>query len=285
MKKTPRISVMMPAYNSEKYIGEAIESILNQTFADFELIVLNDSPDNAELDKIIKEYAKKDKRVKYVKNPKNLGIPRSRNKLLQCATGEYLACMDSDDVAMPTRFEKQIRYMEEHPECGVLGTWFKCFGKSDNVVRHPERIKILNLLANQHVGNPTVLIRKSVIDKYDFTYNETYDCAQDFELWTRMIFVTEIHNLPEILLKYRWHGNNVSIEKAKRQLYLANQAKQNILNRLTLDETKQKYILDCARQEIKCGILLPKWLGRICCLFIPKREIRHRFRDKYVKEK
>lgn len=284
MKKTPRISVMMPAYNSEKYISEAIESILNQTFTDFELIVLNDSPDNAELDKIIKEYAKKDKRVKYVKNPKNLGIPRSRNKLLQCATGEYLACMDSDDVAMPTRFEKQIRYMEEHPECGVLGTWFKCFGQSDDVVRHPERIKILNLLANQHVGNPTVLIRKSVMDKYDFTYNETYDCAQDFELWTRMIFVTEIHNLPEILLKYRWHGNNVSIEKAKRQLYLANQAKQNILNKLTLDTTKQKYILLCTGQEIKCGILLPKWLGRICCLLIPKRESRHRFRDKYVKE-
>lgn len=283
MKKNPRISVVMPAYNSEQYIGEAIESILNQTFDNFELIVLDDSPDNLEQEKVIKEYAAKDKRIRYIKNPKNLGIPRSRNKLLQCATGEYIACMDSDDIALPTRFEKQIRYMEQHPECGVLGTWFQLFDKSCEVVCHPQHIKILNLLANQHVGNPTVLIRKSVMDKYDFTYNETYDCAEDFELWSRMIFVTEIHNLPEILLKYRWHGNNVSVEKAKRQLYLANQVKQNILNKLTVDTTKQKYILGCATKDIKCGILLPKWVGRICCLFIPKRESRHRFRDKYIK--
>ena len=280
MKKSSRISVVMPAYNSEKYIGEAIESIINQTFADWELFVLNDSPDNKELENIVKEYAKKDKRVKYIKNPKNIGIPKSRNKLLSLCQGEFIACMDSDDISLPTRFEKQIKYMDEHPECGVLGTWFQCFGNSDAQVRHPEHIKILNILHDQHVGNPTVLIRKSVMDKYDFTYNETYDCAQDFELWSRMIFVTEIHNLPEILLKYRWHGNNISIEKAQRQLYLANQAKQNILDKITDDPIKQQMILN----ETQPGILLPKWLGRICCLFIPNRKNRHIFRDRYVKD-
>ena len=278
--KQPRISVVMPAYNSEKYIGEAIESILNQTFTDFELIVLNDSPENLEQEKVIKEYVAKDKRVKYIKNPKNLGIPRSRNKLLQCANGEYIACMDSDDIALPTRFEKQIRYMEQHPECGVLGTWFKCFGKNNDVVRHPEHVKILNILANQHVGNPTVMIRKSVMDKHDIKYDESYDYAQDFELWTRMIFVTEIHNLPEVLLNYRCYGGNVSMEHKNKQRAFAEAAKQNILNKLTDDPIKQ----DIIKNQLKHGLLLPKGLGRICCLFIPNRARRHNFRDNYVKD-
>ena len=108
----PKVSVVVPVYNVEEYLPECVESILGQTFTDFELIVLNDSPENLEQEKVIKEYAAKDKRVKYIKNPKNLGIPRSRNKLLQCANGEYIACMDSDDIALPTRFEKQIRYMD-----------------------------------------------------------------------------------------------------------------------------------------------------------------------------
>ena len=278
--KTPRVSVVMPAYNSEKYIGEAIESILNQTFTDFELIVLNDSPDNKELESIVKKYANKDKRVKYVKNSKNIGIPKSRNKLLKLTKGEYIACMDSDDISLPERFEKQIEYMNAHPECGVLGTWFQLFGKDTTIVRHPKYIKILNLLHNQHVGNPTVMMRKSVIDKYDLKYDEDYNYCEDYELWSRMIFVTEIHNLPEILLKYRWHGTNVSIEHSKKQSDLTNTVKQNILNKLTTDKNEQQMVL---RGHANVGILLPKWLGRICCMFIPKRKNRHNFRDKYVR--
>lgn len=278
--RTPRISVVMPAYNSEKYIGEAIESILNQTFKDFELLVLNDSPDNKELENIVKKYAKHDKRVKYMKNKKNLGVTKSRNILLQKCTGEFIACMDSDDISLPTRFEKQIKYMEKHPECGVLGTWFKCFEKSDITVCHPEYIKIFDILNDKHVGNPTVMIRKSVMDKYDFKYNTDYNWCEDFELWSRMIFVTEIHNLPEILLHYRWHGNNVSIEYSQKQYELSNRVKQNILNKLTSDDIKQKMILG----QIKQGILLPKWLGRICCLFVFDKNRRHSFRNKYVKD-
>jgi len=277
--KTPRISVVMPAYNSEKYIGEAIESILNQTFTDFELFVLNDSPNNKELENIIKKYARKDKRVKYIKNPKNLGVTESRNKLLEVCSGEFIACMDSDDISLPTRFERQIQYMDAHPECGVLGTWFQCFGNSDKIIRHPERIKVFNILKCQHVGNPTVLIRKSILDKYDLRYDNAYNWCEDFELWSRMVFVTEIHNLPEILLKYRWHGTNVSIEHAHRQQELTRQVQQNVLNKLTDDKAVQQMLL----HQQGGGIFLPKWLGRICCLFILNRQCRHNFRDKYIK--
>ncbi len=281
--KTPRISVVMPAYNSEKYIGEAIESILNQTFIDFEFIILNDgSTDNTA--KIVKEYAKKDKRIKFIDNKKNQGLVSVLNQGLDLARGEYIARMDSDDISLPTRFEKQIKYMDEHSECGVLGTWFKCFGDSDVVVRHPERIKIFNILKSQHVGHPTVMLRKSVVDKYGFRYDQNYKHAEDFELWSRMVFVTEIHNLPEILLKYRWHGNNISVEYAQKQSELTQKVKQNILDRLTNNTQQQKSIMDCVNNKIKSGFLLPKWLGRICCLFIFNRNARHCFRDKYVKD-
>lgn len=276
--KTPRISVVMPAYNSEKYIGEAIESILNQTFTDFEFIIINDgSMDDTA--KIVLQYANKDKRIKFINNKDNRGIVSVLNQGLDLAKGEYIARMDSDDISLPTRFERQIQYMESHPECGVLGTWFKCFGKSDKIIRNHECVKICNIVKVQHVGHPTVMLKRAVVDKYKFHYDEKYKYAEDFELWSRMVFVTEIHNLPEILLKYRWHGTNVSIEHAHRQQELTRQVQQNVLNKLTDDKAVQQMLL----HQQGGGIFLPKWLGRICCLFIFNRQCRHNFRDKYIK--
>lgn len=276
--KTPRVSVIMPAYNSEKYISEAIESILNQTFTDFEFIILNDgSTDNTQ--KIVKEYAKKDKRIKFIDNKKNKGLVSVLNQGIDLAQGEYIARMDSDDISLPTRFEKQIEYMDKHPECGILGTWYKVFGKKEEEVKHPLNIKILDLMDSCYIGHPTVFIRKSVLDKYNFKYNKEYNCCEDYELWSCLVFVTEIHNLPEILLKYRWHGNNISVEHAKKQGELTKNVKKNILNKLTDNPIKQQILLN----KIKQGILLPKWIGKIICLFIFKRKKRHNFRKKYVK--
>lgn len=270
----------MPAYNSEKYINKAIESVLNQTFTDFELIVLNDSPDNKELEKIVKSYAKCDKRVKYLKNPKNIGVTKSRNKLFDVCTGEFIACMDSDDISMPTRFEKQIEYMDKHPECGVLGTWYEVFGDKKCTLRFPAKVTILKLLQGCCVCNPTAFIRKSVLDKNNLKYDESFIYSQDYELWSRMVFLTEIHNLEKILLKYRWHNNNISVEHAQKQKELSDKTKQNMLNKLTNDKAQQKLLI-CG---LKPGFLLPKWLGRIICLFIFKRSTRHNFRYKYVKD-
>lgn len=276
--KTPRISVVMPAYNSEKYIGEAIESILNQTFTDFEFIIINDgSMDDTA--KIVSQYANKDKRIKFINNKDNRGIVSVLNQGLDLAKGEYIARMDSDDISLSTRFERQIQYMESHPECGVLGTWFKCFGKSDKIIRNHECVKICNIVKVQHVGHPTVMLKRAVVDKYKFHYDEKYKYAEDFELWSRMVFVTEIHNLPEVLLKYRWHGNNISIEHAHRQQELTRQVQQNVLNKLTDDNAIQQMIL----HKPGSGIFLPKWFGRLCCLFIFSRHARHNFRAKYVR--
>lgn len=284
--KTPRISVLMPAYNSEQYVAEAIESILNQTFADFEFIIINDgSTDNTA--KIIDEYAQRDKRIKFVNNKKNKGLIGVLNEGLDLATGEYIARMDSDDISLPMRFEKQIEYMDAHPECGVLGTWFQMFGNATSIVRHPKHIGLLNILSDEHVGHPTVMLRKSVIDKYGFRYDPNYKHAEDFELWSRMVMVTEIHNLPEILLNYRWADANISVVHANEQQETAMRIKQNVLNKLTDNAVLQKQIIGLLTNttpQTKTGILLPRWLGRIICLFIPKRKNRHNFREKYVKE-
>lgn len=286
--KTPRISVLMPAYNSEKYIAESIESILNQSFKDFEFIIINDGSTDGTA-KIIKEYAKNDSRIRFVNHSKNKGLIGVLNEGLGLATGEYIARMDSDDISLPSRFEKQIAYMDAHPECGVLGTWFQVFGNMNDVVRHPENIGFLNLLINQHVGHPTVMLRKSVIDKYDFRYSPEYKHAEDFELWSRMVLVTEIHNLPEILLWYRWADANISVVHSQEQQDVTQRIKQNILDKLIDNHDVQQRVLEMLTNTstpsapVKPGILLPKWLGRVCCLFIPKRKNRHNFRDKYVK--
>ena len=117
----PVISVIMPVYNTkEKFLREAVESILNQTFTDFEFIIINDGSDSITED-IILSY--KDLRIKYLKNEQNLGIVQSLNKAVKTAKGKYIARMDADDISMPHRLEKQYEFMENHPQCGVCGTY------------------------------------------------------------------------------------------------------------------------------------------------------------------
>ena len=118
----PKVSVLVPLYNTdESYLKEMIESVLNQTFSDFELLLLNDSPENNCIRRIVDSYC--DERIRYLENSENLGISASRNKLLEMAGGEYLAIFDHDDVCLPNRLELQVAYMDDHPEVGVCSGW------------------------------------------------------------------------------------------------------------------------------------------------------------------
>ena len=140
--KTPRVSVLTPIYNTNPvHLRECIESILNQTFKDFEFLILNDSPDNKEIEKIVLEYAKHDKRIKYSKNDKNMGITPSRNKLLKMARGEYLAIFDHDDISMPTRLEQEVNYLDEHPYIGAVSSWVQEMFDDGTMLtlKHPEK--------------------------------------------------------------------------------------------------------------------------------------------------
>ena len=176
----PKVSVLMPVYNTrEEWLHEAIESILNQTFTDFEFLILDDGSTNNAAD-VIKSYS--DKRIKYIYK-ENSGISDTLNLGISKAKGEYIARMDSDDISLPERFAKQIEYMDAHPEVGVLGTSIQVFGNKEELRSPQKNVGYLDMMRQSQVAHPAVIIRKSVMQNY----NPEYEYAEDYELWSRLI--------------------------------------------------------------------------------------------------
>ena len=227
--KNPKISVLTPIYNTDpKHLREMVESILAQTFTDFEFLILNDSPDNQEIESIVLEYATHDDRIKYFKNDKNIGITLSRNKLLKMATGEYVAIFDHDDISVPTRLSKQIEYLDSHPDVGVVSGWLEYFGNKNDILKTPEHdtdIKI-KLCENCCVAHTASMIRKSLLVDNDIYYEGFYSPSEDYRLWTRLADVTHFYNIQEVLVKYRTSVEQTSVRQqslmnvAHRMIYL-----------------------------------------------------------------
>lgn len=205
----PKVSVLMPVYKTnEKYLKEAIESILNQTFSDFEFLILDDCPEDPR-EEIIKSY--KDNRIKYYKNDKNLGISQSRNKLIGMAKGEYLAIMDHDDISLPERFKKQVEYLDEHSDIGVVSSNFK-FIIENKISDYPiddYNIK-LTLMFACIVWHPASMIKKSILVDNNIHYEEEFSPSEDYALWCRLIPFTKFHNIKDALFYYRNHEENTT---------------------------------------------------------------------------
>jgi glycosyltransferase involved in cell wall biosynthesis len=222
--ENPRISVIMPVYNGSKYLAESIESILNQTYTHFELIILNDcSTDNSK--EIIESYIAKDHRIVFVDKQQNVGPALLRNEGIDMAKGEFIALNDADDVALPTRFEKQIKVFENDADLFLCGSWYTVFGEGlkDKVIKNTEDDKKLKVdfLDNCHIGNSTVMFRKSLLGNHRF--NPEFIPAEDYELWDRLIKKQKFYNIQESLLLYRWHNANISTtrkENTQRALEL-----------------------------------------------------------------
>ncbi len=244
------ISVVMSVYNTkEEWLRESIESILNQTFGDFEFIIINDgSTNNAE--DVILSY--KDERIKYIKQ-ENQGLAKSLNTGLNIAKGEYIARMDSDDISLPERFEKQVKFLDKNKDISILGTWFERFPQKE-IIKHPSNIKYLDLLQRCYIGHPTVMFRRAEFEKYNLKYNPEYLC-EDYELWSRAISYFRIANLPEILLKYRWSGENLS-KPTKEFISSTIKVQENMLNFLTNNKKEQDEIMDTINHTYS-------WLERI----------------------
>ena len=239
MSKTPKISVIMPVYNTkEEWLREAIDSILNQTFSDFEFIIVDDGSSENNVEGVIKSY--RDKRIKYFYK-ENSGVAKSLNFGLKKSIGEYIARMDSDDVSLSDRFEKQVKYLNNHPEISILGTAFEHFPKNKKVI-HPTHVTLLDIFEGCFVAHPTVMFRRADFEKYDLKYNETFPCAQDYELWSRAVRLLKIANLSDVLLRYRVSESQISSRKIELQKSLNNEVKQNILNFLTDNKILQKKI-------------------------------------------
>lgn len=211
----PKVSVLMPIYKTnEVHLREAITSILTQTFTDFEFLLLDDCPDD-DREKIVKSY--NDKRIKYFKNEKNLGISASRNKLIDMARGEYIAIFDHDDISMPERLEKEVLHLDSHPEIGVVSGLVEHFPKI-KVSCHPEcnlDIKI-SLMSDCIVAHTATMIRKSVLESSGIRYEKEFSPAEDYMLFLRLVGKTMFYNIQEVLVKYRnFDGNTSHLQKEK----------------------------------------------------------------------
>ena len=224
MKKMqqPVISLIMPVFNAkEPEFRQAIESILNQTFEDFEFIIINDgSTNNSE--EVALSYS--DKRIRYIKNDYNMKLIKTLNKGLGLANGKYIARLDSDDFCDKTRFEKQVNYLENNPNVGLLGTFITIepTGEKTPLFTDPKEIKILMRYGHNCLAHSSVMFRKSVIDKYNLKYGEYCIYAEDYKLWTEMSLYCDITNLPEYLVSYRLSNDGICATHTAEQQKMTN---------------------------------------------------------------
>lgn len=205
------LTVIMPVYNASNYLAEAIESILNQTYNEYNFIILNDKSTDNSLE-IINDYAKKDKRITVYDFNENKGPAFLRNFAIEKASTKYIALMDADDISLPERFEQQVKFLERNSSYGLCGTWFTIFGNNieTETIKHFEDHDELkaNFLKEFYVGNPTIVFKKEIIqgNKFDSSFHP----MDDYELWSRIIFNTKFYNIQKSLLNYRWHEKNIS---------------------------------------------------------------------------
>lgn len=209
----PRVSVLLPVYNGEQFLEEAIDSILNQTFRNFELLILLEYGSNAASREIV-ECKKTDQRIHVIENrERKLGLAESLNLGMKGARGEYIARMDADDISLPKRFEKQVKYLDRHPDIVMCGTAMKGLyddGHTDDrgYFTDSGSIRFECMLGNPF-GHPTVMWRKDVFLREKLFYRNT-PYSEDFELWKRVVELFPCANLKEYLLMYRLHGESAS---------------------------------------------------------------------------
>jgi len=217
--KKPKVSVIMPFYNCEKYLDKAISSILNQTFQDFEFIIINDASTDRS-DEIIQKYLT-DKRIVYIKNRERKGIVYNLNKGIEIAKADIIARMDGDDISEPQRLEVQYQFLQRNPNIALVGCFVKLINEKGEIcgrkikpITHEEIKK--DILIYSPFIHPTIMIRKDVFKKVAF-YRKQYLWCEDIDLWYRIIFSGyEVANIPQYLYQYRRSDSSVVFKYAKQ---------------------------------------------------------------------
>lgn len=265
----PRITVLMPVHNGAEYLKEAIESILSQTFKDFEFLIIDDgSTDNSE--KIVRSYA--DPRIRLVRNIENIGLAATLNKGIGLARADYIARMDCDDVSLPCRLEKQVRFMDLHADVGICGSWIKIIKKGRRtIMRYPtddEAVKCFLIFCSAF-AHPSVIFRKSIFVENDLRYDVSYRGAEDYDLWVRASNFCKFANLPEVLLNYRVHPKQVSNVGGVHQRSEANLVRAKQISGLGIEMSTELAnfhgaISECQFPFEKNFILQAEaWLGKL----------------------
>ncbi|WP_195939330.1 glycosyltransferase family 2 protein [Romboutsia sp. 1001713B170131_170501_G6] len=206
----PLVSVFIAAYNAEKYICECIESVINQTYENLEILIIDDGSTDNTCNKI---NLYNDTRIRLVKNMVNMGLPYTRNRALDIFKGDYLAILDSDDISAKDRIEKQVKYLEENRNIDIVTSDYTVFNgnisKRIRINKGPENIKA-SLIFGCTLCNSTSMIRRSSLKKFNLRYNDSCFVAQDYELWSQFSKKGSIFNIPETLLNYRIGHENIT---------------------------------------------------------------------------
>jgi glycosyltransferase involved in cell wall biosynthesis len=234
MLKNPNITVLMPVYNGEEYLREAIESILNQTYSNFEFIIINDGSNDSS-EEIILSYH--DERIRYIKNEQNLKLIASLNKGIDLANGKYIARMDADDISMPNRLESQFNFMESNPEIGLLGSNILEFtndvNKSTKINFNESHDEIkFKLFFDTHFPHPAAFIRKSILDDNNLRFDPECLHAEDYDLWNRIAQHTKLHILQDYLVAKRSHVDQISYIHRRFQIEKVDQIRKKIISEM-----------------------------------------------------
>lgn len=254
-----KVSVLMSVYNENPdYVAKAVRSILGQTLSELEFVIFNDNPSDVALDELISNFQASDCRIRYFRNDKNIGLAASLNKGIDAAKADFIARMDADDIAFSDRLEKQWNYMQTHEHVDLLGTWACIIDENDlelynikNVCAYQD-LYVRNVFSSQLI-HPSVMIRKSTLINGNFRYDESFSCAQDYELWSRLLVSgLVIENLPCVLMKYRISSNQITNRKRDLQLFYTRQIYKKLIKDLFKFHPSNEDIevhLDCCLQS------------------------------------
>lgn len=268
----PLVSIIMPVFNAEDYLHESMMSILNQTYQNIELIIVDDGCTDNSM-KVVDSF--NDKRVRIIRNTENIGLAASLNKAIGVSRGAFLARMDADDIAYPQRIQKQVSYLESNPGTDILGSAMRYIVHSRFVSLFPETHEECRtqLLFNVCFGHPTVMFRNSVFERKENYYNEDLrQYSEDYDLWCRLVNRCRFSNIPDTLLSYRALGPEIKgeAERLRRQNSVVIQKSYltSTLGQITLQEMGMHIrvsLLDpveTVAELNECG----KWLSKIAAL-------------------
>ena len=233
-KQTPLISVIMPLYNAERFVGESIENVLRQTVGDFELIVIDDASTDASAE-IARAYAAKDNRIVLMHNELNSGAARTRNRALDAARGKFITFMDADDLCSPERFAKQLAFFERHPQTDICGSYYTMFGTRGG---ENDELKIQVPLTHEEIqyqlffgcpfGMSSVMLRSEPFKRTGIRFRECM--AEDYQ-WVDLSEHLRMANIPEYLTFYRRWEDQISTRQLNRQTLSAQLTQQEQLAR------------------------------------------------------
>jgi glycosyltransferase involved in cell wall biosynthesis len=265
------ISVVLAVYNGEKYLREAIDSILAQTFTDYEFVIINDGSTDA-TSPIILSYS--DPRIVYIENETNKGLIYSLNKGVSISRGKYIARMDADDIALPQRFQIQFDWLEAYPEIGICGSNIEAFFNTKRksiIIRFPKTDELIRVYTffQSPFSHPSVMMKREILVKNELSYPTQYLHAEDYALWIELLKYTKAYNIPWVLLRYRIHDESVTANTIEDQNFVNSVLIQNQYIRekniaISFDDTilfsrflnrYKEYRLDLDEQQIIDRIL------------------------------